>query len=96
MTLISIIITIYHQGERVGYNIGAQYQGHHHATETALQVGWQSFIHQGLQWCLWKLLIKFNYTQVYSDPTFQLELTPIRCNTSSQTISANTWTAGDC
>jgi len=40
MTLISIIITIYHQGERVGYNIGAQYQGHHHATETALQVGW--------------------------------------------------------
>ncbi len=46
MTLISIIITIYHQGEHVGYNIRAQYQGRHHATETAFQVGRQSFIHQ--------------------------------------------------
>lgn len=45
-TLISIIITIYHQVERVGYNIRAQYQGRHYGTETGMQVGRLSFIHQ--------------------------------------------------
>lgn len=45
-TLISIIITIYHQGERVGCNIRAQHQDHHHAAATDAQVGWWRFMHQ--------------------------------------------------
>ncbi len=62
----------------MGYNIRTQYQGRHHATETAMQVGRQSFIHQGPAVGSLETSNKFNYTQVYSDPTFQLELTPIR------------------